>query len=111
MAYRATAITANGTYEIAKVHLKSNVTEYLATITSFGTFGGGTITIQLSPDGGTTKITQDSSPGTPYSATANSTINFRSGGGSDNTSSPILYATLSGATNPSLTIAVDDNAW
>jgi len=61
---------------------------------AFGTFGGGTLAIQGSPDAGTTKVTL----GTDVTWTANGLGNFLLPQGYT------VYATLTGSTTPSITV-------
>lgn len=83
---------------------------YINTIYAYGTFGGGTLAFFVSPDGGTTKIALTSSPGgTGISLTANGMIGNQFGHPSTNTQTASLWATITGATSPSITVLVDDN--
>ncbi len=86
--------------------------KYLATVSIYGTFGSGTVTLFMSPDNGTTKIALiDDLTGVAFSLTAARCfdIEMGTGDGSAGTSEIKLYATLAGATNPSLNITVHDN--
>ena len=80
------------------------------TLYIFGSsFGGGTVTGEVSPDGGTTWIPLKDDTGTAISTTTNAHFNFSLASGSNN---PIageqirVRATLAGATSPSLTIVI-----
>lgn len=75
------------------------------------TFGTGTVTIQGSTDGGTTKFTIMNMAGTAASFTAAGMLNVALGGPSSNidTEQLKLYATIGAATNPALAVAVFDN--
>lgn len=102
-----TTITANGATEIARI---TSSVLYKATISIYGTWSSGTATIQMSVDGGTTKVDLEATVGTAFSATANKIFNLsETVMRGDNTTPVILYATLSGAGSPSLTVKVDDN--
>lgn len=102
-------LTADGTITLGPIHKVREHDNYFGTISILGTFGSGTAVVQMSPDGGTTKITQKTESGSAYSATANDTVNIRLGRGSTNSDQPILYVTLTGSTNPSLTAILNDN--
>jgi hypothetical protein len=81
----------------------------MATVFVYGTFGSGTLKLQASPDGGTTKIDLPNLSGTAISVTANGIYNIQLGNGNALGADIILYAVLTGATNPSLTVAIYDN--
>lgn len=82
---------------------------FKATIAVSGSFGGGTVTLQMSPDGGTTKINLRDVTGTIASITANDAYNIELGYGSTNGDNIKLYASMAGATAPDVDIAVFDN--
>jgi hypothetical protein len=65
--------------------------------------------LQLSPDGGTTKIDLKDASNTVVSFTADEARNIQLGVPSTNTETLELYATLSGASNPDLNITLDNN--
>jgi hypothetical protein len=65
----------------------------------YGTWGGGTITVQWSPNGGDTSVALNNSVGTPVSLTADgaiSPINMVQG--------DMIRPVLTGATAPTLTV-------
>lgn len=98
--------------KVCTVNIKDNVNEWFATIIPYGTFGSGTVTLFVSPDGGTTKVPlKDAQSGTAMSTTAGAMFTARLGNGSANSDKLIIYATLAGSTNANLNIAVFDNAW
>lgn len=105
MAKYTTSITADGTNEICTVHKPRDLDAWVATLHAFGTFGGGTLSYQISTDGGTTKTTMKDLTGVAYSTTTADAINVELGVG-DNIK---IYAVLSGATNPAITVHVADN--
>ena len=83
---------------------------YTATIVVTGTFGSGTIALKLSVDGGTTKVSLKDQNGDAIAITANDAVQIPvMGFGAELDGAPLLYASLSGATNPSLTVTVLDN--
>lgn len=73
-----------------------------------GTFGGGTITLFVSMDGGTTKNALKDLSGTAYSATAADTFSYKLPFKDDTSAGAILYGTLAGATAPSVTVKIID---
>lgn len=68
-------------------------------IGAFGTFGGGTLTIQLSYDSGTTWIAATDGSGSAGAFTADGTLNVEVG-------EALLRLTLAGATSPDIDIAI-----
>lgn len=85
---------------------------YLATVSLYGTFGGGTVTLFMSPDGGTTKIPLiDDLTGSAFSLTSARCFDIQMGTGNGSASSNEikLYATLAGSTSPNLNLTVHDN--
>lgn len=106
MALYTTTFTADGSNLLCNVK-KSNGA-YEASVSFSGGFGSGTGTIQVSYDGGTTKTTVAAADGqTAISTTAEKSFYFKLGQSSSNT--PIkLYATLTGSTNPTLTVNLAD---
>lgn len=109
MAKRTTTFTADASTLIGIARKPRNSDYYIATIFVFGsTFGSGTMAIQVSPDHGTTKITATNSAGTAQTATANAVLNIQLGVGNNNTDYIEIYGTLTGSTNPSLTVSVWD---
>lgn len=102
-----TIITANGDYLVAKSAKPRGADSYKATVIVAGTWSGGTIAWKLSPDKGVTKINAFDATGVAYSSSADDNFNIELAGSAMN--GPIeLYASLSGAATPSLTITVFD---
>ncbi len=109
MANFRTIITADGTTAIVTVGKPRALTEWLATFNAYGTFGSGTLSYSLSTNGGTTKVGMKDLSGAAYSTTANDAINVVLGVANHLGFEPIVYAVLTGSTNPSITIDVLDN--
>ncbi len=86
-----------------------NADKWIGTFNIFGTFGSGTVALNMSTDGGTTKVAIKKADGTSYTTTAADNFQVELGCGSGNSDDIILYATLSGSTNPSITITAHDN--
>ena len=97
--------------KVMTVKLPGVATEWMANTYVYGTFGGGTVTLFASPDGGTTKIAlKDSISGNAISVATTAAMNtIRLASGSHNDDNIIIYATLAGSTNPALTLAIFDN--
>ena len=83
--------------------------KYLADIQIAGGFGGGTVTLFVSLDGGTNKVALRNLSGTAYSTTVADVVPVSLVGGGDNDEPVIIYATVANATTPTLTIIVGDN--
>lgn len=111
MKYTTTfAADASLTYVCTVERRKSDANDYFANVFVYGTFGSGTVTLFVSPDGGTTKIPlKDAQSGTAISTAAAAMFSIRLGNGTKLTDAPIIYATLTGSTNPALTVALFDN--
>ena len=102
---------ANATQAIATIRVQNrDKVNYVATILVYGTFGGGTLALFLSPDNGTTLIPLTGSPGgSAASFNANGMLQLNCGFPVANTDTLKLYATLSGATSPNLNVVNYDN--
>lgn len=117
MAKYTTSFTADASLtKICNVHMKKGVDQYFATVCIYGTggnnFGSGTVTMFVSPDGGTTKVAlKDAISGTAISTTSSAMFTVRLGNGSTNSDNLMLYATVAGSTNPSISVTVADNSW
>lgn len=109
MAKITTPITTTSATVIAIARKPRDADFYCATIAVSGSFGGGTVTLQMSPDGGTTKIPLKDQSGSVWSITANDAIDIILGTGGKNNDQIILYATNTGGTEISLTANVFDN--
>lgn len=106
--YTAT-ITADGDYYICDINKKRDLTEYRYAVNTYGSFGGGTITLKISTDGGTTKVAMMDASGGPITSTANDNYTGNWGNGANNSDAPKLYASMSGSTNPSVKFDLFDN--
>jgi hypothetical protein len=113
-----TNITVNNqAYLLATIKkMREGVTEYIATILAYittgssQTFGGGTLNLYLSPDGGTTLIPLTAQAGgSALTFTANGMAVFTTGHPSNNTDTLQLYGKMTGATSPNLNVVVLDN--
>ena len=112
MAKYTASLTANSgsTYLCNIDRRKVDANAWQATVFIDGTFGSGTVTIQYSPDQGTTKITGKDFTGTALSATANAVFTTQPmGNGAANSDFISVYATMSGATSPSVSVILFDN--
>lgn len=74
-----------------------------------GTFGSGTFTLFVSFDGGTTKNAMKDLTAVAYSTTSADTVPFDLSYYDKTGSGAIIYGTLSGSTNPALTVKVIDD--
>jgi len=84
--------------ELLKVISPREYAGYGVTLFAKGTeFDGGTITIQVSPDGGTTKFTAKDTNGADVTFTANGYTNILLGNGAKNGEHITVFADLSGA--------------
>lgn len=107
--YTATLSAQNTSVLVANITRRSDANSWEANACATGTFGGGTVSFQISFDSGTTKYTlnQDGT-NSAASLTAAGCINLRVGN-SERNSSIQLYATIGAATTPTITITVADN--
>lgn len=102
----STTFTTNTTTLLCQIVRPRGLMDWKLMVSVFGTWGGGTMTFQISPDGGTTKITLDDGSST-VSLTANRVIDIHPGSRAQNDPPLLLYGTLSGSTGASLTATVD----
>ena len=110
MAKYTTVLSGNTTGTLIVKALKPRDLNYwCATLNAYGNFGGGTLSYAISTDGGNTLVILKDYGGATYTATANDVVPIGPiGTGSTNSDAPLIYAVLSGATAPSLTIDVMD---
>lgn len=96
---------------LCTVNKKRDLTDWQATAFVYGTFGSGTVTLHVSPDGGTTKVPLLNTAGTAISIASASAMarTQLAGSGSENDDSMLIYATLSGSTNANLNVTIYDN--
>ena len=107
--YTATLSAQNTSVYVCDMKKSRNNNDWFANVAATGTFGSGTVSFQVSHDGGTTKLTMNQDgTATAASLTAAGALNLR-GGVSDTNTAPKLYATIGAATNPSLTIVAITN--
>lgn len=109
VANNAAVITADGDYYICDVNKKRDLVQWFGTIIAYGTWGSGTITYKISPDGGTTKIALKDASGNSITSNADDNFTLNLAGGAKNSDAPKLYASLAGSTNASITVALYDN--
>lgn len=103
------AITADGSYKLGTVRKKRDLTEWFGLFYAYGTFGSGTIAWQWSPDGGTTKLAINDLSGAAITSTSNDNFVSNFATGSSLSDGIDLYITLTGSTNPSITVGYYDN--
>lgn len=109
MAKHTKLLAANGDVHLADVIRRRDAQSFGATVFFQGTFGSGTATLQISPDGGLTKHTVFDENGDDIVFTQAGYANFVFGNASDNAGDLSLYVNLAGATSPSLSIILFDN--
>ena len=104
-------ITADGSYPICQIdRRRSDSNNWQATVFMTGTFGGGTCTIELSPDQGTTLIPAKDWIGNAIDATSNAVFTTQPVGNGNHLEDFVtLYAVMSGSTSPSMNVTVFDN--
>lgn len=100
-------LTTNTTYPFPLHNIRGK-SRQTYTLFVTGTFGSGTAALYTSPDGGTTSVAIKDATGTAVSFTVNGMTNFELM--SDPSSPIVVQVTLTGATNPSLTLALFSNA-
>jgi len=91
-------ITANGSTDPIEL-------QGLISVAGVGTFGGGTLTIEASFDGGANYFALTDAGGLVFSLTANGAKNIEVGKG------VLIRGTLSGATSPDINIVFTDIRW
>ena len=102
-------LAANESKLLATAGRGSDMDAYEITVFVTGSFGSGTVTIQASPDGGTTKVTLRDVAGTIVSITDNDVYNIRLGYAGKLGEEIQLYATIAGATTPDVDVTSFDN--
>ena len=104
------AFTANNqSSRLFDVIRRHDASHFIATIMAYGTWGSGTLSFYLSPDGGTTKIPMQDFSGAQQTLTADGSFNPNLGNSSGNNDVLSVWATLTGATTPSITVKTYDN--
>lgn len=113
MAKHIKNITANESVLIGVANKTAERDRYFATVSVIGgggnNFGSGTVTIQYSPDNGTTKIDVLKPDESALTFTANGGRNVELGYGNSQNGIE-LYATMTGSTSPDVDVIVHDNA-
>jgi hypothetical protein len=109
--YQVTLTTASPTAYLCDVVRRHDSEAWVGTAYSYGTFGGGTVAIQGSPDGGVTKCTlKQEGTNVDATKTADGTVNVIHGGDANkNADYPKIYATLTGSTGATVTVVLYDN--
>ena len=108
-----TTVTVDGNTDISWKPARKE-TPNRATVSVFGgggnDFGSGTVTLQHSPDGGTTFIDVIDQSGTAVTFTANKTVNFELYGNANNIAAETnkIRLALAGSTAPTLRYIIDD---
>lgn len=102
--------TTTGTQIGTVQHGNRALAQWSALVLASGTWGSGTLTLAISPDGGTTLITLKDKLGNAISLTGNGYANIEVCGFSNlNASALTIWAVLAGATSPNLNVIVADN--
>ncbi len=108
--YTAALSAQNTNVLVFTVHKPRNGADCCTfTVGVYGTFGTGTATVNLSPDGGTTLLPLAPINGSSPSITANGCYTFKVGNGDTNSDAPKIYVAIGAATNPALSIVAYDN--
>lgn len=108
--YTASLSAQNTNTKLFTVHKPRNGSDSCTfTVAVSGTFGTGTVTINISPDAGVTLIPLAPISGTSGAFTANGAMTFKVGNGDTNSGAPAIYASIATAINPSITITAYDN--
>lgn len=106
------SFNADGSTLIGRIPKIEGADRYFATIFAYSGggsgFGGGTLTIQLSPNGGTTKVNASKPDGNALAFTANGAQNIETAYGNSQNGIDV-YATLSGSTTPNVIVDLFDN--
>lgn len=109
MSKYSVSVTADGDTFVADVNKKRDFYEWFGTFIAYGTWGGGTITYKISPDGGTTKIPLKDASGSSITSNADDNFTINLAAGAKNSDAPKLYVTMAGSTNPAVTVVLYDN--
>jgi hypothetical protein len=110
MTKHTVSIDADESVKICSVGRACDASGYNITVFATGGFGSGTVTIQASPDSGTTKVTLKDVAGSTVSITSDDVYNIKDLGYAGINGEEIeIYATMSGSTTPTVTVAAFDN--
>jgi hypothetical protein len=108
--YTASLVAQNTNAYVFTVHKPRNGSDCCTfTVGVYGTFGTGTVTINLSPDNGVTLLPLAPINGSSPSITANGCYTFKVGNGDTNSTAPDIYVAIGAATNPVLSVVAYDN--
>jgi hypothetical protein len=108
--YTAALSAQNTNVYLFTVHKPRNGSDCCTfTLGAYGTFGGGTVTVNVSPDSGTTLLPLAPINGSSPSITAAGAYTFKIGNGDKNNDAPQIFVAVGAATNPSLSIVAWDN--
>lgn len=111
MAKYTKTLTVDGDTAICQIdRRRADTNAWQGSIFAYGVFGSGTVAMKMSPDGGTTKIAMKDFNGTAITGTSAYAFNTQPlGNGSHLGDFITIYASLSGSTNPSITVDLFDN--
>lgn len=115
MAKFTKTLTVDGDTAVCVVNRRKNdANNWTASIFTYGgggnNFGGGTVAMKISPDGGTTKIAMKDFTGTAITGTAAYVFNTQPiGNPNRNQDTLTIYASLSGSTSPTIIVDIFDN--
>lgn len=105
-----TALTGtSGSNALSTVHRPRHSDIYFGTVIISLASGSGTAKLQVSADGGTTKVDMKDVSGNAISTTGSAMFNFKLGNGAKSDDAPIIYATLTGGTSANFTVTLFDN--
>ena len=102
-------LTADGETEGAKIYNPNNGTNIYQVVYASGTFGGGTLTIQISNDGGTTWFAATNSVGNvTFTGDGADRLFLLAGDVRNNDKQIKVRGSLSGATSPDINVTIAD---
>lgn len=108
--YTAALAAQNSNAYVFTVHKPRNGSDCCTfTVGAYGDFGTGTVTVNISPDEGTTLLPLAPINGSSPSITAAGAYTFKVGNGSALSDAPSVYVAIGAATDPDLNIVVWDN--
>lgn len=94
---------------IEHVYKPRNAGYYFATVYAFGTFGGGTVKLQVSLDDGATKIDLLDENGDAVSFTSAGMANIKLGGSIGLNEAQQIFVDVNGSTSADVTVAIFNN--
>lgn len=108
--YNATLTATNTNAYLFTVHKPRNGSDACTfTVGAYGTFGGGTLAVNISPDNGVTLLPLAPINGASPSITAAGAYTFKCGNGDKNGDAPKIYVSTTGGTTPTLQLVAWDN--